>query len=256
MPRLSIQDFNSLSKSEMIREYNRLAEAVNRNITNLKKSGLDTGIYSPEELKRVRRIAPGQTTIRRKTPFGESANVKITKQELVKLYSEAKNKASEVSITSQQKRSAIDEQFAEAIGFSPEDIPEEDKKRFRKAVKRGNSKAAVYYQLLKKADSLGVISNYKLPDELDGADAKTASKWLLDSIEAALDAEGKQERTPEDRAALKRELEENAMRFELTTGEERRNIGGGFYQINAEDFVKYGNKTLAVGRRNKHPEEY
>ena len=206
---LSASEFNNLTRKQMIKELNRIAERVNRQISRLKRSNLDyTQVIQTKDLKRIRILKP-TTKLGRKALI-QHHNV-LTREK-----PDYTQKAIKQAIKKKQELAKL---------LQKKNLTSKQYNEFERLVKRATSTAATFYQLLRVANDRQVIDDYVLPDETEGMDTDQAVDWLLEKINADMEAKNKQRRTPEDIEDAKMTIEEAermAWQFESTTGQRRR----------------------------------
>ena len=129
----------------------RYARRLNRQISRAQKAGKQLGrLFKVDETGKVKR--PSQR---------EKAYANKTHGELVTMYAEM-NKESKggytlANIEALEKQRA---EFAEALGVSTEDMTEEDFTSLLKAQQRAESEAGAFYQVLVKANEVGVADDF------------------------------------------------------------------------------------------------
>lgn len=216
--------FNLATRAEKIKEYNRYAERINRQIRRLKeakkKGTFDYSKVIPaKDLKQLIILKPGSK--RAKGISQKRLNAMYNR--LLEEKPDYRRAAVKEAIKQKERLESI------ISGGKPgkgEGITATQYRAYERMVKRATAESAAYYQLLKAADERGIISDYQLPEKWEGLSTKQVMSRMLKAVNRDIDKMNKQRRTPsaEKEARLTmRQLRQNAWEFEATTGQQRRN---------------------------------
>ena len=211
---------NLATRAEKIKEYNRYAERINRQIRRLKeakkKGTFDYSKVIPaKDLKQLVILKPGSKRARG-----------ISQKRLNRMYDRLLKEKPDYRRAAVKEALKQKEQLEKIIGGTGNGITATQYRSYEKMVKRATSESAAYYQLLKAADERGIISDYQLPEKWEGLSTKQVMSRMLKAVNRDIDKMNKQRRTPsaEKEARLTmRQLRQNAWEFEATTGQQRRN---------------------------------
>lgn len=215
--RLTPGEFHDLKLAkEMAAEYNRYAEAVNKQIQRLKKSGVNYGnVLTAEQMKPFK--------VFRKNKKG---HYNVSKSRLESAYKKLFKQAPDYTQKAVKKMQLEKEDIAKMLGRKK--LTAGAYQSLRELTRRASSERALFYQIMRTANDVGVIEDFKLPDELDGMSTEAAEKWLVDAINEELETGNKQRRVSDDVNAWEKEkafYRRRAWDFERTTGQDRLNAG-------------------------------
>ena len=209
MPKpVSKLEMYNMSRQQMIKEYNRYVERINKQITRIKKSKLPyKEVIQAKDLKRLRLIRKGS---------------KLSSAEILRRYSKMLEKPTytQKAVKQQLKKKEEVQKLLEGRKISARQYA-----AIEKMTKRATSESAKYYQLLRRMDSRGLISDFKLPDKWRNLSTDEVMDKMLASINKDMNAKNKQRRTAdniEDAELTMKDIEADAWKWEATTGQKRR----------------------------------
>lgn len=212
---------NLATRAEKIKEYNRYAERINRQIRRLKeakkKGTFDYSKVIPaKDLKQLVILKPGSKRAR-----------SISQKRLNRMYDRLLKEKPDY------RRAAVKEALKQKAklesiigGERGGGITATQYRSYEKMVKRATSESAAYYQLLKAANERDIISDYQLPEKWEGLSTKQVMSRMLKAVNRDIDKMNKQRRSPaaeKDARLTMKKLRQNAWEFEATTGQQRRN---------------------------------
>ena len=216
---------NLATRAEKIKEYNRYAERINRQIRRLKeakkKGTFDYSKVIPaKDLKQLIILKPGS-----KRAKG------ISQKRLHRMYDRLLNEKPDY------RRAAVKEALKTKVklesiinraasGEKGGTITATQFRSYERMVKRATAESAAYYQLLRAANDRGIVSDYKLPEKWEKLDTKQVMDRMLRAVNRDIDKMNKQRRTPaaeKDARLTMRKLRQAGWEFEATTGQQRRN---------------------------------
>lgn len=219
---LSSGEFKNLTRQQQIKEYNRYAERVNRQIRRLKegkrKGKLDyTQVIPAKDLK--------QLVVLRK---GSKRAKSISSKRLVRMYDRLIKEKPDYRQPAIKAAIKQKKQLERIIGGEEAGggITATQYRSYEKMVKRATSESAAYYQLLRAANDRGIIEDYALPEKWEGLSTKQVMNRMLRAVNADINKMNKQRRTPaaeQDAKMSMKSLRQAAWEFEATTGQQRRN---------------------------------
>lgn len=230
-PVLSPAEFRNLRRSQMIKEVNRIAERVNRQISRLKKSSLDyTQVIRPGDLKRMRILKPSS---------------RKSMAELIQRYNELTRTKPDYTQKAVKKAIRQKEELQKLL--KTKKLTAEQYRRYEGMVKYATSAAASFYQLMRLANDREIISDYELPEAVrENMDTQEATDWLLDRIMEDMEAKNKQRRMPadiEDATEIMEQAQEEGWKwaFEKSSGKRWRKTsawGEDWYGPTPEEFAE------------------
>lgn len=201
-------EFHNLSKPEKIQVYNRLAERFNKQLTRANRAGIiPKDLYEKQDLKYVTRV---------------SKKTSLSEERLLMKFDELMKKP-QLTKAGVSKRKKLKAELEKA---SKGKVTAKQVTSFQKAMKRANTERALFYQLMIRAETAGIIEDYRLPDKMrDTMSTEAATDWFLQQLEQRAEGNNKQRREADTVEQAKREIEAeakiDAAIWEATTGAER-----------------------------------
>ena len=212
MPRAKgLLEAYNMSRKDLVKLYNRIVERVNKQITRLKKSKVNyKDVIEPKDLRRLKLLR-------------EKTWKKLSTKELFRRYT--KLVTEKPDYRQKAVKEAIKQKKALQAILGGRKISAKQYNAMEKLVKRATSEQAMYYQLLRRMDSRGLIHDYRVPEEWKNKSTDEIMDDMLDQLNADMNKKNKQRRTKKEISAAELSMEDikkDAWKWEATTGQKRR----------------------------------